>query len=371
MSRWARAALAALLAHAAVAGASPRHPLPPVRHVFVLVLENQSYADTFGPRTQVPYLARTLTGQGALLTHYYGIGHASLDNYIALISGQAPNRQTQLDCEIYTDFQLTQATLDEHGQALGAGCVYPRLVPTLPDQLEARGLLWKGYMEDMGDDPRRERAACGHAPLGRKDPLLLASPRDKYASKHDPFVYFHSIIDDAARCDAHVVNLRLLAQDLALVASTPAYSFITPNLCNDGHDPSCIDGSPGGAPAIDQFLRRWVPLIMASPAWKKDGLLIITFDESDGEGPDASTACCGEQGLRGAALPPGYVGPGGGRIGAVLLSPFIRPGTVSDMPYNHYALLRSVEDLFGLAHLGYAAEGGLASFGKDVFTGSW
>jgi hypothetical protein len=245
------------------------------------------------------------------------------------------------------------------------------MVPTLPDQLEAAHRTWKGYMEDMGDDPQRESATCGHAQIGRPDPLLLASPHDKYASKHDPFVYFHGIIDDPPRCNAHVVNLRLLAQDLKAVQSTPAYSFITPNLCNDGHDVSCIDGSPGGMPAVDLFLRKWVPLITQSAAFRKDGLLIITFDESDGEGRDASTACCGEKALWGAELAPGYFGPGGGRIGAVLLSPFIRPGTVSDVPYNHYSLLRSVEDLFALTHLGYAAEPDLAAFGRDVFTGSW
>ncbi len=65
---------------------------------------------------------------------------------------------------------------------------------------------------------------------------------------------------------------------------------------------------------------------------------------------------------------PGIIGPGGGRIGAVLLSPYIRPGTVSTRPYNHYALLRSVEDIFGLDHLGFAGQKGLQPFGADVYT---
>jgi hypothetical protein len=51
-----------------------------------------------------------------------------------------------------------------------------------------------------------------------------------------------------------------------------------------------------------------------------------------------------------------------------MLSPFIRPGTVSPVPYNHYALLRSVEDMFGLAHLGFAGQAGLKAFGADIFT---
>jgi hypothetical protein len=64
----------------------------------------------------------------------------------------------------------------------------------------------------------------------------------------------------------------------------------------------------------------------------------------------------------------GPAGAGGGQTGAVLLSPFIQPGTISTVDYNHYSYLRSLEDLFGLPHLGYAAQPGLASFGADVFS---
>jgi len=76
--------------------------------VFVLLLENESYGTTFGEGSAAPYLGRTLPSQGALLRQYYAIGHSSLDNYIALVSGQAPNRQTQLDCGIFSGCQLTQ-----------------------------------------------------------------------------------------------------------------------------------------------------------------------------------------------------------------------------------------------------------------------
>jgi phosphatidylinositol-3-phosphatase len=350
------------------AGAPATASLPPIRHVFVLLLENQNASVTFGNKPPAPYLARTLPAQGALLTNYYGIGHASLDNYIALISGQAPNEKTQLDCPLFTDFLLQQPGLDAHGQLLGVGCAYPGIVKTLPDQLEAAGLTWRGYMEDMGKDSKRERATCGHPQIGTQDRTLVATATDKYAAKHDPFVYFHTIIDDQARCDAHVVNLDALPKDLQAVATTPNYTFITPNLCNDGHDPECIDGQPGGYAAIDAFLRKWVPLITASAAFQQDGLLVVTFDESEGSGREGSTACCGEKPLASARRPAGVLGPGGGRVGAVLLSRFIAPGTVSTVPYNHYSLLRTVEDTFGLAHLGYAAEPDLRPFGADVFT---
>ena len=357
-------------ASVAVAANAPRMAarLPPIRHVFLLLLENQSYEITFAPNSAAPYLSHTLPSHGAMLTHYYAIGHASLGNYVALISGQAPNEETQLDCPTFADFQASAPRPDAHGQLPGTGCIYPRTVPTLPDQLEAAGLTWRGYMEDMGNDPAREPATCGHVPLGAPERTGLASRTDKYAAKHDPFVYFHSIIDDAARCDSHVVNLERLPQDLARESTTPNFVFITPNLCNDGHDPECIDGNPGGFAGIDGFLRKWVPRIEASPAFRADGLLVITFDESDGSGPEGSSACCGERPLPGARARPGLGGPGGGRVGAVVLSPFVRPGTHSAVPYNHYSLLRTVEAIFGLPYIGYAAEPDLVIFGGDVFS---
>jgi len=100
---------------------------------------------------------------------------------------------------------------------------------------------------------------------------------------------------------------------------------------------------------------------------------VVTFDES-GDDSDAG-ACCGEKDSLGLTDPshpntnePGLYGPGGGRVGAVLLSPFIKPGTRSTVAYNHYSLLRGVEDLFGLAHLGDARQPRVRSFGRDVYT---
>jgi phosphatidylinositol-3-phosphatase len=109
-----------------------------------------------------------------------------------------------------------------------------------------------------------------------------------------------------------------------------------------------------------------VPLIASSPACKKNGLVEITFDESDGPQSDAS-ACCGEHSGPADSPLPGITGPGGGLIGAVLLSPFIAPGTVSATPLNHYSSLASWETLFGVPRLADAAPVP-ATFGSDVFT---
>ena len=340
-----------------------------VGHVFIIVLENKGYDETFGANSPAPYLSQTLPTQGQLLTHYYGIGHESLDNYIAMVSGQAPNAITQADCIAYLDWIGVPAALI-NGQVLGEGCVYPAIVKTVANQLQDASLSWKGYMEDMGNDTSREPATCGHPPLNSQDPTQSAKVGDQYAARHDPFVYFHAIIDDQANCDAHVVPLTALAADLQFIQTTPNYVFITPNLCNDGHDAPCVDMAPGGLKSADQFLQTWVPQIVASAAYQRDGLLIITFDEAEGDPRDPThldaSACCGE--LPGPSSPlPGIIGLGGGRTGAVLLSPFIKAGSVNDTPYNHYALLKSVEDIFGLDHLGYAGQSGLQGFGPDVF----
>ncbi|MDX6198065.1 MAG: hypothetical protein QOJ79_1216 [Actinomycetota bacterium] len=376
MTRRLLAGAAALLAALAVVpsdAAAPR--VPKIGHLFVIELENKGFDTTFAS-TAPAYLARTLPSQGALLTQYFGTGHASLDNYITQVSGQAANVYTQADCQQYVDVVPGTPVPDGSGQVVGQGCVYPAAVKTLPDQLAAAGQTWHGYMEDLGADPTREKATCGNpgssAGAGTHDPTQSASANDQYAARHNPFAYFHSLLDTGA-CDRNVGPLTRLPADLRNASTTANFSWITPDLCSDGHDTGCADGRPGGLQSINDFLKVWVPRITSSPAFKKDGLLVITFDEADV--PGEADACCGNP--TGPNTPmPGIAGPGGGRTGAVLLSPFIKPGTRSDVPYDHYSALRSYEDLLGIrtggtdgkGHLGYAARDTLVTFGRDVFT---
>jgi phosphatidylinositol-3-phosphatase len=360
---------------------------PAIRHVWVIVLENESFGFTFGAggKKEAPFLARTLPSRGALLTQYFGIGHHSLDNYIALASGQAPDVQTGKDCKTFSDFTVAQqgpfTGVTKFGQVPGDGCVYPASVKTVANQLSGRGLSWKSYQQQMGVNPARDGTtstshgpACGHPPVGSPDLTQVQHPaNDNYATRHNPFVYFHSVIDSQSFCNAHVVTLTPLTRDLKHTATTPNYSFITPGTCADGHDETCTNGQEGGLVQANAFLKTWIPRITSSPAYKSNGLIVITFDES--ESLSASTACCGEKVSTGHSDPshpnadkPGLQGPGGGRIGAVLLSPFIRPGTHSTVAYNQYSLLRTVEDLFGLSHLGDARQPQVHSFGRDVYT---
>jgi hypothetical protein len=375
--------LCALLALACVcavgaSSAAATYRTPRVRHVFVILLENQGYGSTFGNPAADPYLAETLPAQGALLENYYATGHESNDNYVSLVSGQPPNPDNQADCLSFNDF--TAAGMRSDGVEEGIGCVYPSAVANIGTQLSGLKRTWKAYMEDMGNISSREAAACGHPTVGGEDGTQKAIAGDGYATRHNPFVYFHSVIDEPAYCDKHVVALGSptgampagalkgetgLATDLSSAAKTKNFSFITPDLCDDGHDSPCTNET-GGATAlasIDTFLETWVPKITSSPAYLRNGMLEIIFDEASNS---ETGACCGEQ--AGPSSPfPGITGPGGGRVGGIVLSRFIKPGTVSKVEYNHYSSLATWETFFGASHLAFAATvPGI--FGPDVFT---
>jgi hypothetical protein len=350
----------------ASAAAAPNLPagVPQIKHLFVIVLENENAETSFGPNPPAPYLGTTLREDGAFIPNYYGIGHESLDNYIAMVSGQPPNLQTQSDCQLYTE--MLPGTLREDGVALGQGCVFPRGVPTVANQLEGAGLSWRGYMQDMANAvPEGEPASCRHPATGAIDPTQKARAADQYAARHNPFVYFHSIIDFPT-CQENDVDLSHLPADLQNASATPSYAFITPDLCSDGHDETCANPAlPGGFAGIEAFLREWVPRIEASAAYRDQGAIFVTFDEST----SGASSCCNEPA---GPNTPNNGGPefgsGGGKVGAVMLSPCIKPGTVTQAPYNHYSLLRWTEDDFGLEHLAYAGTKGLEPFGGDVFT---
>lgn len=334
---------------------------PKPQHVFIINLENTDYVRAWGPSSKAPYLSKTLRADGVLLENYYAIYHSSLPNYIAQLSGQGPNVNTINDCAVYHPF--VSSGVSDYGQEAGKGCVYPASVQTIASQLATKGLTWKGYMEDMS-------TPCRHPVLGSADQTKRARIGDQYTTRHNPFMYFASVTG-SPDCVNNVVDLSDLTNALKSTATTANLNYITPNLCNDGHDNPCVDGTPGGLPAADAWLREWVPRITSSPAFQQDGMLVITFDEGDEEGPAGSVAssqAAAKEADQGPDAPlTGLFGPGGGRIGALILSPYVKPGTTSETVYNHYSLLGSIENLFSLPYLGYAGVPDLNKFGTDVY----
>ncbi len=341
--------------------------LPAIDHVFVVMLSDQPYASVFGPESAAPYLAHTLEKRGELLARFYGVAHQQLANEIALLSGQGPTPATAANCPTYED--LAPATPSDEEQALGDGCVYPAFTPTLPGQLEVKHHTWRAYVQGI-DEPGSASPACAHPVLGQPDPTSATPPpAQPYATFRNPFVYFHSLID-APSCAQDDVGLSALEADLSNPKRTPSFSYIVPDRCHDASPAPCPGGGAGGPAAADELLKQVVPKILASRAYKQGGLLVITVDQAPTVGEFADSSSCCEQ-PRFPNLPAGAAGAlpaeGGGQVGALLLSPFVKGGVITQAQYNEFSLLRTIEDLFSLKHLGYAAGAKVKSLEPSLF----
>ncbi len=339
-----------------------------IKHVFVVMLDDQPYAAVFGPGSAAHYLSGTLEHKGALLVRYYAVAHEQLADGIALLSGQGPTPQTAQNCPIYGD--LVPATAGAQEQVSGQGCVYPSATQTLPGQLSAKHLTWKAYVAGLDEGPGSE-PTCAHPTAGATDPNAGVTPPagGRYASWSNPFVYFHALTDPPT-CASRDVGLGALQGDLSNTKGTPSLSYVVPNRCEDGNPLACAPGAGAGMGPADSFLQRVVPEILASKAYKEGGLLAITVDQAPSSGEFAdSSSCCGQPRFPNVAPSTSGLAPeGGGQVGALLISPFIKGGTVSQEPYNHFSLLRTIEDAFGLSHLGYAAAAKVTAFEASLFS---
>ena len=386
----------------------PLPTLPSVSHVWVVMLTGHGYDSAFGPSSQAPYLSKTLTTHGELIPNYYGIAHGGLANEIALMSGQGPTTQTAANCPDYGD--ITPGTVGEKDQVQGDGCVYPKDTKTLTDQLFLGGNLWKAYIEDWNNST--------------KD----CKPNDAYESWRNPFLYFHSIVDSPG-CATDMADMSQLTPDLQDVSETPAFSYLIPDKCHDGSDTDCTPDDPTdptGLAAADAWLQNVIPQIEASPGYKQGGLIAITFDATPKDGPEAdSTACCGQPDqypnlpaddpsqqpdpnatpttdpgtttdpntpaatstdpaatttqptttdtgtttTPSPTTPPTRPSGGGGKVGLLLISPYVKPNTVNETGYyNHFSLFASIEDLFTIGHIAYANLPDLTTFDSTVYT---
>ncbi|MDE3132827.1 MAG: hypothetical protein KGL15_02040 [Acidobacteriota bacterium] len=278
-----------------------------IKHVWVIVLENKAFNASFTPLegTQGQYLSQ-LPAQGALLTNYYGTGHSSLDNYLSMVSGQAPISDNQSDCPAYRalsgsiDMSGSLKTNPDYGQFVSGagadapagdnGCVYPSSVPTLFNQLDSSHISWKVYAQDLnyglpttaggnGDGHNAGDQYCG-APDSSVGPAPSATQRgsypnpssaddanvaglsttddlgDQYVAKHNPLAWFESLLPSsmggtgAGNCDSTLAPLfgpqDQLYQDLQQPRTTPEFSYIVPNNCSNGHDSVCSANNLSG-----------------------------------------------------------------------------------------------------------------------------
>jgi hypothetical protein len=376
---------------------------PPIKHVFMVMLSDQGFNETFGHTANDPYLAKTLVKKGELVQNYYAVAGGPLANEIALVSGQGPTPNTNNDCPVYDT--VVPGDSGAKGQILGTGCVYPKGTPSIADQLTAAKLNWKAYVQTKGSGKAAQLEACRHPKAGGKD--RIAPPAsDPYVTWRNPFLYFQSLLSGKP-CPKNDVALGRLAKDLKSKSSTPTLSYIVANPCDDGSDTPCSPHAKSGPAAADTFLKSVIPQIMSSPAYKADGLIAITYDQAPQTGPQAdASSCCGTPkypNLVGFTLPPsGPTGPsgtsgtsgasgpsgptgstglpslgsgqtnptgGGGQVGLLLLSKYVSPGIPEVTDYfNHFSLLASIEQVIGLKRLGYAQAKALPVFGNSVWT---
>ena len=187
--------------------------------------------------------------------------------------------------------------------------------PTIADQIEASGRTWREYAENVP-------AGCfqGTSANGGRD------GSGEYRRKHAPAISFTSISGDPRRC-AFIEDLT------AFHPGDTDYAFIVPNQCHAAHDCPLADA--------DTWLSGFVPPILDSTAYRDGGALFITFDEDAGDDPS------------------------GGHVATIVASPHVAPGTRSMTPYDHYSLLRTVEDAWGLECLAKACD---ARPMTDLFT---
>jgi phospholipase C len=311
--------------------------VPPLNHVFVIMMENTSYDDLLSPSNPNTTFIQHLAADNGLATNYFGVTHVSLPNYIAATSGQTWGSNSD---------DTAQAPLFNH--------------QNLVDQLAAAGVSWKAYMEDLpfpGD-------------------VVNSTPDGLYVRKHNPFLMYPDIYNNPGRAD-NVVPLTQLSTDLS-TGNVPQFVWITPNICNDMHGgaPSCPFPSSPTDPLQaalyqdgDNFLRTWVTAITQSKAWTGHSAIFVTWDEGGfadqspfgptdiSPGPDSPIlpATPADPTTGGGGDLAGGTTYGGGHVPMIVVARGI--GHRIDAAFaDHYSLLQTIEQNFGLPLLGNAGD---------------
>ncbi len=277
-----------------------------IKHVFVIAMENHSWATIKGS-TSAPYINALLSSAAHAENYKTPPGlHPSEPNYIWLEAG---DNLGVLDSK---DPGAHHFATTEH----------------LVSQLDAVGYTWKNYVENID---------------GLTCPLVSSG---LFAARHAPFLFFDDVTNNnsatSANCIAHVRPYPELAEDLA-AGRIANYNFITPNLCNDMHgalpdcDPARVDTIRLG----DDWLATQVPMLLASAAYADHGAIFIVWDE-------------GEEGAA-------YDGP----IGMIVLSANAKPGYVSTAALDHSSFVRTMQDIFNVRP--YLRGAATASNFSDMF----
>ncbi|TAM61234.1 phosphoesterase [bacterium] len=344
-------ALLLTLATVAPAGATVRHDprpadlaIPHYDHIIVIVEENEGYGAIIG-NAAAPTLSALARSFGNA-TRFYAETHPSEPNYLAMVGGDTFGVQDD------DAFYCTARRLDENCRHAFAPDFPNHTLETqsLPGQLEAAGLTWRGYFGAF--DPAAPDIVYSAEGNGR--------PGGLYASKHNPFLNFRALRSQPSFW-GHISSLERFKRDL-VTAALPNFAFVVPDQCDDMHGlhpgpnvpADCASGNRSGRIARgDAVVKDLMESIEASPAWKSRAnvAVILTFDENDDDSRAAGVqGCCGSS-------PASHANQGGGLIPTIVATNHGPRALADPTPYNHYSLLRTLEDAFGIhAYLEHAGD---------------
>jgi len=262
--------------------------LPPIKTIFVIVMENHIWADIKGS-PDAPFINSVMLQQASHCEDYNsppGL-HPSLPNYLWLEAG--------------TNFGI----VDDNDPAAD----HQNSTNHLAYLLELAGISWRTYQEDISG---------AYVPL---------TSTNLYAPRHNPFVYFDDVTGTNNKYYsygiAHIRPYEELWRDLTN-NTVARYNFITPNVCHDMHD-SCYP-TYNVIRQGDDWLASEVPKILASHAWQDQGALFLCWDESE----QSAT----------------------GPLGMIVLAPSARgDGYFNRIHYTHSSTLRTFQEIFGVTPL--------------------
>jgi hypothetical protein len=345
--RLATVLFASLFAMSATARDGAVPPMPRYAHIFVIIEENHTTDEIIG-NAAAPTLTK-LAKEYGFASNFYALRHPSEPNYVALVGGDTFGIAD--DDAFYCRPGKSDWGCEKSGRA---GYVDHTVSgASLVDQLTRKGLNWKGYFEDIPapGSPAYRWPSAQQPAAGKPDSL--------YAVKHNGFMTFKNVQDLPDRAQ-RIVGFDMLEHDIA-AGTLPNFAHIVPNQCNDmhglhGHDvPDDCTGknSAGLISRADKVLDRIVSAIRRSRQWNsvENNAIVITFDENDDDTASSHpNGCCGLD-------PTGTANPGGGWIPTIVITNHGPRGLNDPTPYNHYSLLRTIEDAFGLSgHLRHAGD---------------
>ena len=315
-----------------VGAASTANPIPRYQHIIEIMMENTKYSTIIG-NPLAPNL-NALASRYGLATDYFGVTHPSEPNYVASISGSFWGIQDD------NNFYCTPALATTDPTCAGTTVNHTVTEPNLATQLAAAGMTWKGYFQNLPPTPPGGLIMTGPNANG---PYTFKWPSNTdalYASKHNPFVNFTGTQGDTA----NMVPDTQLGADLA-TGNLPNYSLVVPDQCHDMHGTNGCGDTSTLISAGDAYVGTIVSEIMHSRVWAEgNNAIVVTWDEDDfSDVGQPGTGCCGAD-------------PGGGHVATIVITNHGPQHVTDNTPYNHYSLLLTLEDAFGLQCLQNACD---------------